>query len=411
AFSDELGTGLAALGLEAARAIDEADLVILNSCVVRQSAENRVTARVDSLKSLKKSKQGTVIVLAGCMVDSGTELMRRFPHVDLFTRPGESAPVLDLVRARAWTGTGSRSAVKPPTAFVTIIEGCDNFCSYCIVPYRRGRERSRPVEEIVRQVERLAQSGVKEVTLLGQNVDSYGHDLAGKPDLAALLTIVEQIDGLARVRFLTSHPKDMSLKLIRAVASLPKVCESINLPAQSGDDCILKAMRRGYTSDDYRALVRLIREHIPAVAISTDIIVGFPGETEEQFRNTLELLTETRFDLVHVAAYSPRPGTIAARTLKDDVPAAVKSRRLHEVEKVQAATASEINAGMAGRSLEVLVEGRKNGRWFGRTRSGKLVFFDHDADLLGAMALVEIDRTSPWALQGRLAAPARAGSG
>jgi tRNA-2-methylthio-N6-dimethylallyladenosine synthase len=269
------------------------------------------------------------------------------------------------------------------------------------VPYRRGREKSRPLQEIYDEVSCLAKSGVKEVVLVGQNVDAYGHDLPEKPDLAGLLYLLSDIDGISRIRFLTNHPQDMSARLIEAMAALPKVCREINLPFQAGSDDMLKKMRRGYTADDYRRLVGRLRQRMPDIALSTDVIVGFPGETDEQFQDTLKLLKEVRFDAVHVAAYSVRPGTIAARELPDDVPAAVKKARLEAVESLEAVIAAGINAGLLGQKLEVLVEGRDKGKWHGRTRSGKLVFFAGDGeDLTGKLVNIKIDKTSPWSLQG-----------
>jgi tRNA-2-methylthio-N6-dimethylallyladenosine synthase len=262
------------------------------------------------------------------------------------------------------------------------------------------------MEEIVCEVEGLARRGVKEVTLLGQNVDSYGRDFfekfekPEKPALADLLEELNRVDGLARIRFLTSHPKDMSERLIEAMAHLDKVCEHLSLPFQAGDDDILRAMRRGYTVAQYRHLIGRIRQAIPHIALSTDVIVGFPGESEEQFQRTYDLLGELRFDTVHVACYSPRPGTIASRRLIDDVPYEEKVRRRKMVEHLQEGIATEINACLLGSTVEVLVEGRKKGKWWGRTRGDKLVFFEDEADHLGQLVKVKIERTSPWSLQG-----------
>jgi len=404
ADSEKVASGLQQSGYRPARSIQEADIVVLNSCVVRQSAENRVISKLNSLVPLKKRNPDKILALAGCMVDSDTgELRRRFPHVDIFLRPGEFAELLEMAGSHS-----PAEAVEPipitasPSAFVTIIEGCDNFCSYCIVPYRRGRERSYPMAEICSRVQSLARSGVKEVTLLGQNVDSYGHDLPAKPGLSNLLKELNIVEGLARIRFLTSHPKDMSEELIRAVASLDKVCEFISLPVQAGDDGILQAMGRGYTVQDYIVLVDRIRSAVPRVALSTDVIVGFPGETQEQFQKTLNLLTCIKFDNVHVAAYSPRPGTMASEKLEDDVPLSEKRGRLHQVEELQRVIASEINARLLGQTVEILVQGNKKGRWWGRTRTDKLVFFDDEANRLGQIVEIEIEKTSPWSLQGVL---------
>jgi tRNA-2-methylthio-N6-dimethylallyladenosine synthase len=242
--------------------------------------------------------------------------------------------------------------------------------------------------------------GAKEITLLGQNVDSYGHDLPDKPGLADLLQELNSIERLTRIRFLTSHPKDMSQKLIQSVASLEKVCEHISLPVQAGDDEILQAMGRSYTVQSYRELVEQIRFAIPTVALATDIIVGFPGETEEQFQRTIDLLSDLRFDTVHIAAYSARPGTLAAKRLKDNVSLTEKRRRLQEVEELQGEIASEINARLLGHNMEVLAEGKKKGKWYGRTRTDKLVFFEDEGDWLGQLVNIEVKKTSPWALQG-----------
>jgi tRNA-2-methylthio-N6-dimethylallyladenosine synthase len=240
------------------------------------------------------------------------------------------------------------------------------------------------------------------VTLLGQNVDSYGHDLPGCPDLADLLSELSAIADLARIRFLTNHPKDMSLKLIGTMASLDKVCEHLELPVQSGDNDILKAMRRGYTVEQYRELVEAIRRKIPQMSLSTDLILGFPGETEEQFERSLLLVREMRFDVVHVAAYSPRPGTLTCREYEDDIPAEVKKERLNKIEELQAKTAGAINSHLEGKEVEVLIEGRKGGKWFGRTRSNKLVFFADAGDWSGQLAKIRIERTSPWSLGGKV---------
>ena len=258
--------------------------------------------------------------------------------------------------------------------------------------------------EIACEVRELVHRGVKEVTLLGQNVDSYGCDLPGKPDLADLLGELNPIDGLVRIRFLTNHPKDMSLRLIKAVADLDKVCEQISIPVQSGSNDILKAMRRGYTVEHYRQLIAEIRGRIPRAALSTDVIVGFPLESEPQFQQTVDLLTELRFDIVHVAAYSPRPGTLASRQFEDDVPLAEKRERLKKIEQLQEGIAAEINAQLLGWIAEVLVEGKKEGKWWGRTRSGKLVFFSDNNDCRGRLMKIRIEKTSPWSLQGEVPA-------
>ncbi len=397
AESARLAARFEELGYEAAKNIAEADLVVLNSCVVRQSAESRVINKLHALRQLKKERPDTVMALTGCLVDSDTSRLKKiYPHIDHFFKAGDQPPWLEKPAAL------SLPRHPTPAAFVTISQGCDNFCSYCIVPYRRGRERSRPLAEIICEVKELVQRGAKEVTLLGQNVDSYGRDLPGQPDLADLLTGLNSIEGLARLRFLTNHPKDMSPRLIEAIAGLDKVCEQITLPVQAGSDVILKAMRRGYTVAQYRRLVAQIRAKVPGVALSTDVIVGFPAESDSQFRQTLDLLSGIKFDTVHIAAYSPRTGTVAARDLQDDVPSDVKKARLEETEKLQQEIQTEINARLLGKTVAILVEGRQKGKWYGRTRTDKLVFFSRGGDYLGQLVNIKIDRTSPWSLQGKI---------
>jgi len=440
AESQRIASYLNSAGYHEVKSPREADLIVLNTCVVRQSAEDKVLGMLGQLKGLKREHPDIRMLVTGCFVDSHVEdLKKRFPHVDFLFRPGaypdflswakeqgvpadeqsslrgappEQNEILPLPlrypqsqgqndrRRRARNDAGK---VPSPCAYIPIIQGCNNFCSFCIVPYRRGREISRPVEEVVCEAEEMAKRGIKEIILLGQNVDSYGRDLPGHPDLADLLYRLSEIEGLSRIRFLTNHPKDMSQKLIEAVASLEKVCKYLELPVQSGDDDILKAMRRGYTIEQYRELVRAIKERLPQVSLSTDVIVGFPGETEEQFEHTFSLLTEIRFDVVHVAAYSPRSGTIAWRKYEDDVPRETKKERLKKVEQLQASVAGEINSGYIGKEVEVLVEGNKKGKWYGRTESNKLVFFQDDADCSGQLVKVNIEKTSPWALQGKYA--------
>src|SRR5437588_8572380 len=268
---------------------------------------------------------------------------------------------------------------KPvPTAWLPVILGCNKVCTYCIVPYRRGRERSRPVDELVAEAAALVAKDAKELTLLGQTVEAYGLDLPGKPDLAELMRHLSEIDGLERIRFMTSYPRHMNDSMIERMAALPKVCEHVNIPVQTGDDAMLKRMKRGYTLDEYRDRIPRLRALWPGVSLSTDIIVGFCGETEEEFQHTLDLLEEVRFDVVHVAAYSVRPGTVAARW-EDDIPLAEKKRRLHAVEEVQARIALELNEPSIGKVEEVLDEDPKYSHdlWQGkgRYRTNKWVFF------------------------------------
>ena len=379
-----------------AASIDDADLVLLNSCVVRQSAENRVTGRLSSLKKLKQERPGLTLAVTGCLVDADTEaLKKRFPHVDHFFKAGDQPYWLEDPQAVL-------PNEPPVSCFVPIMQGCNNTCSYCIVPSRRGREVSRPFGEVVDEVKELARRGAKEVVLLGQNVDAYGHDLLGKTELADLLAELNEVEGLLRIRFLTSHPRDISGKLIDALAFLDRVCEQLSLPVQAGNDTILKRMHRGYTNAHYGKLIAELKEKVIDISLSTDVIVGFPGESEAQFEETYRLLKEIRFHTVHVAAYSPRPGTQAAREYEDNVPIAEKKRRLAAVEALQESIAREENAALLGTDVVVLVEGRRKGKWQGRSRSGTLVFFRDGERLAGSLVYVKIEKAGPWSLQGSL---------
>ena len=406
ADSESLSTALDKAGLNAAPSASQADVVVLNSCVVRQSAEDKVVGTLGMMKSVKAKKPGQILALMGCMVGARTEeLERRFPQVDVFMRPQQFVPMLDLLEERLGIDTeGCLSAVAPSSpsvsSYVPVIHGCDLMCTFCIIPFRRGRQVSRPVEDVRHQVDLMTQRGMKEVTLLGQTVDAYGHDFEDPCDLSSLLHAVHSVDGLERLRFLTSHPIFMSQDIIDAVAELPKVCEHINLPFQAGDDEVLKAMRRRYTQSQYRELVDRIRRTVPNVAISTDVIVGFPGETHEQFMETYRLMEDIRFDKVHMAAYSPRPGTFAIRKLPDSVSLEEKQHRLKALESLQKDIQEKKNRRLVGTTEEVLVEGRKKGRWQGRTRQDKLVFFEHPSDMLGRTVEVNIEAATAWSLRG-----------
>ena len=405
ADSERLESALDQMGLSPGESARDSDVIVLNSCVVRESAEDRVVGMLTHLKPVKQRDPDKVLALMGCMVGPRKDqLTERFPYVDVFMQPQQYDPLIELLGDRL--GIDPEGCVGPLTAtpdvatFIPVIHGCDKFCSFCIIPYRRGREVSRTVEEIVNESVHLVKRGVKEVTLLGQNVDSYGHDLPGSIDLGDLLAAVNDVEGIERVRFLTSHPNDMSDSIIDAIANLDKVCEHVNLPFQAGDDQVLADMRRGYTNAEYRDKIERIRERIPNVSLATDLIVGFCGETEGQFERTAELVRDIGFDKVHAAAYSTRPGTISARLMQDDVPDTEKQRRLKVIEEIQESVSAGINARLMDTTQQVLVEGRRKGRWFGRNRNDKLVFFDSPDDLKGQMVDVNIERTSPWSLQG-----------
>ena len=415
ADSDELANVLEARGYERTLAVEAADLIFLNSCSVRQNAENRITGKLGEMVNVKRKRPDARLILTGCMVGDDTlqALPKRFPYVDLFLKPADVEGFQDFLDE----GDALEVATKPRSmgvsSYVNVIRGCDKFCTYCIVPYRRGPEISRPLREIVAEVEELVRQGTKEITLLGQTVDSYGKDLpGGRPDLADVFEAIHDVSGLRRIRFMTSYPADMTPRIIQAVADLPKVCEHVHVPCQAGDDDTLRAMHRTYTSGYYRDLIGRIRDTVANVAISTDVIVGFPGETDQQFRNTYCMLEDLRLDTVHVACYSVRPGTEAARTLADDVPQDVKKARLKDIEALQARVLAEMNEALVGQRVEVLVEDdaskvNRTGapQWRGRTRQNKLMYFPAgDHDLRGEEVSVQVERVSPWALQGELVA-------
>jgi tRNA-2-methylthio-N6-dimethylallyladenosine synthase len=414
ADADRLAQGLELRGLRPTRDPRRAAILVLNTCVVRQSAEDRALGRMLSLKPLTQATQPRALLVMGCLVDEVDALRLRYPFVGGFFRPSDLDGLLGFVDgwlARCYPKSVHEGQLVSPVGvadMVPISYGCDHHCTYCIVTLRRGPQRSRPVGEIVADVEQLVGRGAREITLLGQNVDAYGTDLPERPDLADILEAIHEIPDLWRIRFLTSHPREMSPRIIERVAHLAKVCPCWELAVQSGDDAVLQRMGRGYTIARFRDLVAHIRRATPGCAINTDIIVGFCGETEAGFAHTVELLEATRFDVVHVASYSVRPGTPAA-AWPDDVPPAIKDQRRVAIELLQERIAGEINAQHLGQTVGILVDGRQKGRWRGRTRSNKLVFFESDQEWLGRMAQVRVQWTGPWSMIGEVASTARPG--
>lgn len=439
ADSQLLASELEKMGYSAAQDPDAADIYVVNTCVVRQQAEDKAYGRLNLLSELKQANPDKVIGLMGCMVGvrDPLALRRKLPYVDVFLPPSEPAPMVDFLKSRLTEAEAllleaadrvQRDAIQDGelllplheqgnliSAHVPVVYGCSHACSFCIIPFRRGIERSRPVGEIVGHIRSLARQGVKEVTLLGQIVDRYGKDVEDGPDLADLLRVVHGVAeevGILRIRFLTSHPNWMSDKLLDTVAELPRVMPHIEVPVQAGHDTVLANMKRGYTTDDYRRLIDRIRARIPDVAIHTDIIVGFCGETDEQFMATADLLAELRLDKVHLARYSPRPNTVSERRMADDVPEAVKKARHEFIDQQQARICDEINRQALGQQVEVLVEEEHKGKWRGRTPQNKIVFFEDTPidqggpDWRGQLATVEIVWTGPWSMQARL--PGRA---
>ncbi len=432
ADSQLLASELEKLGHNSTQNGDEADIMIVNTCVVRQSAEDKGLGRLHLLSKIKEAQPDRVIGVMGCMVGVRDPLWmrQRLPFVDVFMPPSDPAPMVSFLQERMdeadvleleAQARESRDALQDGelilplhergqlvSAHVPVVYGCSHACTFCIIPFRRGIERSRPIGEIVAQARSLAMQGVKEITLLGQIVDRYGKDIPDGPDLADLLRVVHSVAeevGLERIRFLTSHPNWMSEKLLETVAELPRVMPHIEAPIQAGDDQVLARMRRGYTADQYRKLVAKIRRIIPQVAIHTDIIVGFPGETREQFMQTYRVLEELKLDKAHLARYSPRPQTVSQRRMEDDVPEAEKRERHKLLEELQARVVAEINAQYLGQTVEVLVEGKHKGRWRARTPQNKLVFFEAEGDWKGRLAQVEVTWTGPWSMQARLSQP------
>lgn len=463
ADSQRIQTMLDELGWEES-SMDQANLVVLNTCSVRQAPEEKAHNQLALLKQAKAQRDDLLVALMGCMIGNQKtidDLGKRYPHIDLFMKV-EQADILPRFLEERWTPisgagcldielmpddapatepalptfatsfarNGKRTVLpmaitpKPgeriahyPTqiepartsasAWLPVILGCNKVCTYCIVPYRRGRERSRPVDELMTEARTLVAKGAKELTLLGQTVEAYGHDLPDQHNLAYLMERLSEIEDLQRIRFMTSYPRYMTDDMIARMADLPKVCEHLNIPVQAGDNDTLKRMKRGYTIEEYVERIERVRELWPGITLSTDIIVGFCGETEEEFQHTLDLLAQIRFDIVHVARYSVRPGTVAARW-EDDIPLEEKKRRLHAIEDLQASIALELNEAAIGEVQEVMVEetnvshGRK--QWKGRNRANKLVFFPlpeaRDAVQPGDMVDVRIERATPWSLQG-----------
>jgi tRNA-2-methylthio-N6-dimethylallyladenosine synthase len=473
--SEELAGRLLQAGCEEAASLEAADLIVINTCAIREGAEQKVIGRQGQLNRLKDANPGLRVVLTGCSVREPDRagLRRRYPAVDLFLRPDEEPELIDRLglasaqapigavgatttvgravvgaadglsatRARA-VGEGTVARGSTIAAWLPIIYGCDKTCTYCIVPFSRGPERSRPFDDIVDEARALAAAGYREVTLLGQNVNSYGHDLApdprfahvsesrwagrqldlhGRPDLAELIRAIDGLrtaDGrpaIGRLRFVTSHPWDLSDRLIAALAECDSVCEHLHLPVQSGDDAVLRRMGRQYTIEHYLERLTRIREAVPGITVSTDVIVGFCGETEAGFESTLRLLEKVRYDQVFAAAYSPRPGTPATR-LADDVPPDVKRRRLNDLLALQEGIGLERNRQWLGREVLVLVDtvspprahehdeagvpGAAGPMLTGRTRGNKLVHLPGVPELVGLEVAVRIDHAGPYALRG-----------
>lgn len=420
--SEKLAGMLIDMGYFPTENIGEANIILFNTCCVREHAEIRVFGRVSQLKELKIRKPNIIIGICGCMMqekDVVEKIREDYPYIDivfgthnLFKLPqllteamNSNTTVIDI-----WNDNQNIIEDIPMQradgvkAWVNIIYGCNNFCTYCIVPYVRGREKSRKPEDIINEIKSLAENGFKEVTLLGQNVNSYGNDLDINVNFAKLLSMVNDVDGIERIRFMTSHPKDLSDELIYAMRDLDKVCEHLHLPVQSGSNNILKRMNRNYTRENYLEIIDKVKENIPGIAITTDIIVGFPGETDKDFEETLDLVKKVKYDAAYTFIYSKRSGTLASK-MNDQVDDTVKHNRLNKLIEIQNEISIEKNALMNGKVVEVLVEGiskRDKEKLTGRTRTNKIVHFKAKPELIGKFAKVKITDTKAWTMQGEL---------
>jgi tRNA-2-methylthio-N6-dimethylallyladenosine synthase len=405
-------------GHEIVEAENNADAVIINSCAVRGKSERKAYGKLGRLKALKKKKNDLIIGFGGCVAEKEKEKLLEFHEElnfvfgtrtisqinDFIERASKGERFVDFSdRLSELDSTTPRYRESNHHAWVTIIYGCDKFCSYCIVPYVRGRERSRTMGDILAEVRKLADNGYKEITYLGQNVDSYGKDLDDDTSLSKLIKETLKIQGIERIWFLTSYPKDFSEELIETIASSDRISKSIHLPIQSGSDKILKAMNRGYTKEEYLELISKIKEKLPKASLSTDLILGFPGETENDYLETKELLKTVRYDRVNFAVYSPREGTLSARKYKDNIPHKIKAARLNELLELQKSINREKNERYVGKSVQIIVEGvLKDGNLYGRTITNKIVIFSGPKELIGEKVEIEIHNISAGPLRGVL---------
>ena len=412
ADSDLIGSVLAGAGYAAARSAEDADVIVVNTCAVREKAEDRVIARAAELGALKRRRPGTVLAIVGCMAEhlkeglaerapavdviAGPDSYRRMPELLASARAEHAHPLMDvkLDKAETYDGLSGAAGGDGVSGFVTIQRGCDKFCTFCVVPFTRGRERGAPPREVLRQVRELADAGYREVTLLGQTVNSYRWE---DVSFAELLRAVARVDGIERIRFTSPYPVDFTADVIAAIADEPKVCKYVHLPVQSGSDAVLERMRRGYTGADYRAIVGALRAAMPHVALSTDILTGFSGETDDDHAQTLALMRELRFDSAFMFAYSERDPTYAAKKLPDDVAPGVKSRRLAEIVALQERVSAEVFAAHVGRRERVLVTGpskRDPAQLVGRTDGFKSVILPAGIGAVGGLVDVTIARAT-----------------
>ena len=408
--SEQIALLLGELGYTPRERPEDADLIVLNTCAIREKAERKVLGHLWQFKPLREANPRLIIAVGGCVAQQeGEKLLKEIPHLDIVFGTQNIHRLPELLRdarekrqrraetaffdeAERLTRFPGRCATGAVSRYVTIMQGCDNFCAYCVVPYVRGREISRPAADVLAETRTLVAQGTREVTLIGQNVNSYGRKSEGEPSFAELLAMVHDIKGLERLRFVTSHPRDISPELVACFASLPKLCRHIHLPLQSGADAVLHSMGRGYTAARYLERVEQLRAACPELRLTTDVIVGFPGETESDFLETLEMVKRVRFADAYLFRYSPRPGTKAV-TLPGAVPPEVQQERFDRLLAVQDAISREIWASDVGRTLPVLVEGESrqgSGQLFGRSTWGRVINFSGDAALIGRVVPVRI---------------------
>ncbi len=421
--TERINGQLEELGYTAASELEDADIVIMNTCSVRQNAEEKVYGKIGEIKKLKDKNPNMLLGIAGCMAqEKKGKLIERMPIIDFVIGPYHIHDLKDIVAAKTAGGGHVVKTERNPHsvsdysdlkavrkskifAWIPIIQGCNKFCTYCIVPYTRGRELSRPIADIAKEVKELALAGYKEITLLGQNVNSYGLDFKDGTDFGDLIRAIDEVDGIERVRYMTSHPRDMSFSMVDAMAASPKVVKHMHLPVQHGSNEMLKRMNRGYTIEHFKKLLSYVREKMPDIAVTTDLITGFPGETEEMHKETLELLKEVRFDSAYTFIYSPRTGTPAAR-MEDQIDDETKHRRLNEIMEIQNQISFEKNKEMEGKVFTIIVEGpskQNEDFWYGRTSSNKMILFPYEEGVkVGDTLDARVDVAQTWVLKGEL---------
>lgn len=416
--SERLAHQLESVGYVPTEEVDVADLIILNTCCVRETAENKIYGRIGELKHLKEKNKNLIIAITGCMAQKNqADMFKRAPHIDIVLGTHNIQHINEMVKEvqrtkKRQVNVEMDNTVLPELAaksngtffaWVPIMNGCNKFCTYCIVPHVRGREISRPVEAIVKDVRELGEKGFKEITLLGQNVNSYGLDFKDGTDFGTLVDALDGIPGIERIRYMTSHPQDMTKGMVDALGRSSNIVTQLHLPVQSGSDNILKHMNRHYSVEEYKDLLQYCREKIDGVTITTDIIVGFPGETEEDFQQTLQLLKDVRYDMAFTFIYSKRSGTPAAE-FEEQVPEEVKRVRLQALMDVQNEISLELNQAMEGKVYDIIVEGPSRtdeNMWFGRTSGNKMVLFPKQDSLhIGDTVDVRIDKGQTWVLYG-----------